>query len=266
MILFPPAKINLGLSVLRKREDAFHEIETCMFPIPLTDVLEILPSEDFVFKQTGLTIDGNSESNLCVQAFQLMKKAYDIPNVYIHLLKIIPMGAGLGGGSSDAAYVIRGLNDLFHLNLSLDIMEKHAAELGSDCPFFIHDDVKIAKGRGEVLSSIDINLEGKYIKLINPEIHIGTAEAYSNVSFAPDRFKIEEVISLPIKEWRDKLFNDFELSIFPSHPEIEEIKELLYNEGAMFSSMSGSGSTVFGIFEDEPDSKSEYKFTRVFKL
>ena len=266
MILFPPAKINLGLSVLRKREDGFHEIETCMIPIPLTDVLEILPSDDFKFHQTGLTINGSPNSNLCVKAFQLMRKLYNIPNVYIHLLKVIPMGAGLGGGSSDAAYVIKGLNELFELKLSKIKMEEHASELGSDCPFFISNDAQIARGRGEKLSPIDFSLKGKFLKIINPEIHIGTAEAYSNVSFDSERNKIEEIISLPIREWKEKLKNDFEASIFPLHTTIEKVKESLYAEGAIYSSMSGSGSTVFGLFENEPVSSSQYDFTRIVVL
>lgn len=266
MILFPPAKINFGLNVLRKREDGFHEIETCMFPIPLTDVLELLPSDEFKFHQTGLSIKGNPELNLCVKAFKLMKRLYNIPNVYIHLLKVIPMGAGLGGGSSDAAYVIKGLNELFNLKLAASIMEEHATELGSDCPFFISNDALIAKGRGELLSPIDFSLKGKYIKLINPEIHIGTGEAYSNISFNSGANKVSETISLPIKEWKEKLKNDFEESIFTLHPTIREIKELLYQEGALYSSMSGSGSTVFGIFDFEPNVLSNYKFTRVLEL
>ena len=184
MILFPPAKINLGLNVLFKREDGYHELETVMLKTPLTDVLEIVPSDEFQFTQTGLTIPGDNLDNLCVQAFQLIQKEYKIPNVHIYLRKIIPMGAGLGGGSADASYVLSGLNTLFNLNISNSKLEELAATLGSDCPFFINPTPQIAKGRGEILSPIEINLKGYYIKLLNVGIHVGTKEAYAGIQFS----------------------------------------------------------------------------------
>ena len=186
MILFPPAKVNLGLNVLYKRDDGFHEIKSCMAEIPLHDILEILPSDHFSFQQTGLTIDGDQESNLCVKAFRLMQDRYRIGNVYMHIRKMIPMGAGLGGGSADATYVLLGLNQLFELDLDDATLESLAAELGSDCAFFVKGGVQMSEGRGEVLRPLDSNLDGLYMKLIYPSLHIGTGEAYSNVHFDTD--------------------------------------------------------------------------------
>ena len=252
MILFPPAKVNLGLHILSKRSDGYHEIETCMMPIPFTDILEITKADEFQFLQTGLTIPGNSDSNLCVKAFHLLKQKYGIQNVRIHLRKQIPMGAGLGGGSSDAAYVLKGLNELFSLNISISELEAMAAELGSDCPFFIQDKPQIAKGRGEILNGIDLNLKGKYLILLNPGIHVGTKEAYAGVSpRIPDK-SIAELISEPIEQWQNSLVNDFEESIFENYQLIRQLKEQLVESGAVYASMSGSGSSLFGIFDEKP--------------
>ena len=241
MILFPPAKINLGLKVLKKRSDGYHEIDTCMLAIPLTDVLEIIPSKEFEFKQTGNTIDGDQESNLCVKAFRLFQERYDIPNAYIHLRKQLPMGAGLGGGSADASYVLKGLNTIFDVSLSDDQLREMASELGSDCPFFISDAVQLGRGRGTELSEFDLDLSGYYLKVINPEIHVGTQEAYAGITFSDVSDGVEEVLKLPISEWKDLLKNDFEPSIFKRYPLIEELKSQLYAEGAIYAAMSGSG-------------------------
>jgi 4-diphosphocytidyl-2-C-methyl-D-erythritol kinase len=258
MIFFPPAKINLGLYVHGKRADGYHEIESCMLAIPFTDILEVIPQDTFEFKQTGLTVDSDVESNLCVRAFRLMQRRFDTPNVYIHLRKQIPMGAGLGGGSADAAYVILAINQLFGLNCSKDVMKDLASQLGSDCPFFISEGAQLAKGRGELLSPLPIDLKGHWLKIINPGIHIGTREAYAGIQFSSDnRLPLEEILSRPIQTWKEILVNDFERSIFHDHPEIQIIKENLYREGAWYASMSGSGSTVFGIFEHKPESISE---------
>ena len=252
MIFFPPAKINLGLRVLYKRSDGYHEIDSCMLPIPLVDVLEILPSTHFSFQQTGLTIPGNNSDNLCVKAYELMKEAYSLPPVYIHLRKEIPMGAGLGGGSADAAYVLRALNSLFDLNCSSAILEEIAAKLGSDCPFFIKDIPQIAKGRGEVLSPCNVSLKGYYLKIVNPGIHVGTKEAYDGIVLCPNAPIVKTIVEGPIENWKELLVNDFEHSVFSKHPVLAELKSSLYNEGAVYASMSGSGSTMFGIFKDEP--------------
>ncbi len=265
MILFPPAKINLGLKVLKKRSDGYHEIETCMLAIPFTDVLEIVPSVDFVFKQTGIVIDGDQESNLCVMAFRVFQKNYDIPNAYIHLRKQLPMGAGLGGGSADASFVLRGLNNLFGAGLTDDQLREMASELGSDCPFFISDKAQIGKGTGTNLNSVDLDLKGYYIKVINPGIHIGTKEAYSGIVFSDDEESIESTLLRPIEEWKGRLKNSFETHIFEKYPLIDELKNQFYSEGAIYASMSGSGSTVFGIFKSEPEISTNY-FERIAQL
>jgi 4-diphosphocytidyl-2-C-methyl-D-erythritol kinase len=252
MILFPPAKVNLGLHILFKREDDYHEIETGMIPIPFTDILEITEADKFEFLQTGLAIPGNLDTNLCVKAFQLMKQKFAIPNVQIHLRKQIPMGAGLGGGSADAAYVLKGLNDLFKLNVSISELENLSAQLGSDCAFFIEHKPQIARGRGEVLSEINVDLKGKYLILLNPGIHVGTKEAYDGVQPRAASKRIEKVLSGSVDTWQSELLNQFEESIFPKFPLIKELKDSLIQLGAVYASMSGSGSSVFGIYKEKP--------------
>lgn len=252
MILFPPAKINLGLNVPFKREDGYHEIETCMYPIPFLDILEILPAESFSFQQTGIVIPGNDSDNLCVKAYNLMKERFSIPPVYIHLRKEIPMGAGMGGGSADAAYVLKGLNELFELVISEEELEQMAGTLGSDCPFFIKAEPQIAKGRGELLSSCALTLNGFYLKIVNPGIHIGTREAYAGIQFGELSKSIKEIVEGPINDWKDLLKNDFETHIFEIYPSLSTLKNQLYEEGAVYAAMSGSGSTMFGIFKNEP--------------
>ena len=252
MILFPPAKINLGLNVLFKRDDAFHEIESCMLAIPFCDVLEIVPAKIFEFQQSGITIAGDSEDNLCVKAYRLMEKKYAIPPVSIYLRKIIPMGAGLGGGSADASYVVKGLVALFDLGISEDEQRELVAQLGSDCPFFISSQPQLATGRGEILQPIAVNLKNYYLKLINPGIHIGTKEAYDGIQFSDDFTSIATILAEPIDNWESHLKNDFERTAFINHPTLATIKATLYEEGALYAAMSGSGSTLFGIFEQEP--------------
>jgi 4-diphosphocytidyl-2-C-methyl-D-erythritol kinase len=255
MILFPPAKINLGLHILFKRNDGYHELESVMYPIPFTDILEILPSEKFEFKQTGLTIDGDINNNLCVKAYQLMNEIYNIPPVYIHLRKIIPMGGGLGGGSSDGSFILTALNTLFYLNISVSKLEELASQLGSDCPFFIQHTPQITKGRGEILNPITLNLEGYYLKLINIGVHVGTKEAYNGAKFSTSSKSVSEIITQPISTWKNELVNDFETTVFAIYPELQVVKKELYEEGAIYASMTGSGSTLFGIFEKEPEKK-----------
>lgn len=252
MILFPPAKINLGLNVLFKREDGYHELDTCMVPIPLFDVLEIVPAVEFSFHQTGIAILGDSSENLCVKAYNLMTENFSIQPVYIHLRKEIPMGAGLGGGSSDAAYVMKGINALFNLNCSIEKMVELAALLGSDCPFFIKNEPQIAKGRGEILSICNLNLQGYFLKIVNPGIHIGTKEAYDGIELGKESTSVQNVVENSITNWKNELKNDFEVRAFKTYPILDEIKEKLYAEGAIYAAMSGSGSTLFGIYQSEP--------------
>lgn len=249
MILFPPAKVNLGLNVLYKREDGYHEIKSCMAEIPLTDILEILPADEFSFQQTGLTIDGDLESNLCVKAFRLMEERYNVGSVYMHLRKMIPMGAGLGGGSADATYVLLGLNELFALNLTDDILEELAAELGSDCAFFVKGGVQMSGGRGEVLNPVDVSLKGYFLKLVYPSLHIGTGEAYGNVHFSEDIIGYERLV----KKDFSGLINSFEEHAFAKFPQLGEIKQSMKEEGAFYVSMSGSGSSIFGLFNEKPE-------------
>ena len=252
MILFPPAKINLGLHVLRKREDGYHDLDTCMVPIPLCDVLELLPSDQFEYHQTGLIIPGATDDNLCVKAYKLLKEEYNLSPIYMHLRKEIPMGAGLGGGSSDAAYVLTGLNTLFELKLSNSKLEEYAAKLGSDCPFFVKNEAQTARGRGEILSPCPLDLNGMYLKIINPGIHVGTKEAYDGVDPNPNAPTVSSILDQEIEEWKAQLKNDFETSVFKKHSILQEIKDKLYAEGARYAAMSGSGSTMFGIFKDKP--------------
>ncbi len=266
MILFPPAKINLGLNVLNKRSDGFHELDTCMIPIPLCDVLEILPSKEFSFKQTGLSISGESTDNIVVKAFKLVQQYYNIGNVYIHLRKNIPMGAGLGGGSADGTYTILALNEIFNLQLSNERMRELSGELGSDCPFFVENKAQIAKGRGERLSFVDLDLSAYFLKLINPNIHISTAEAYASIGFYVGASCVEDIISQPIESWKEQLQNSFECSAFSNYPVLERIKNELYSEGAIYAAMSGSGSTMFGVFKEKPSCTQSACYERIVEL
>ncbi len=266
MILFPPCKINLGLHILGKRPDGYHALDTLMFQLPFTDLLEIIPSETFSFTSSGLEVPGDASSNLCVKAFRLMQQQYQIPNVKIHLHKIIPMGGGLGGGSADASYVLTGLDQLFNLYLSRERLQELAAELGSDCPLFIQPQPQIAQGRGEILSDFEIDLSGYYIKLVNVGIHVSTREAFSKVAFYEHVADVAAIVSKPVESWKDMLKNDFEQSVFEHHPQLQEVKNKLYAEGAVYASMSGSGSTMFGVYRDEPGVSFEGAFEKIIRI
>lgn len=252
MILFPNAKINLGLSIVSKRNDGYHELETIMYPIPVFDILEVTKSAQFQFFQSGLNVEGNLEDNLCVKTFRLMEKRYKIEPFGIHLRKQIPMGAGLGGGSADVAFLIRAINELSNLELSISEQQSIASELGSDCAFFITNDPQLAKGRGEILTSIELDLSNYWIKIIYPGIHISTKIAFENV-YKSGFTGLESIITKPISDWKGTLKNDFENHIFDLFPEIETIKDKLYEEGAIYASLSGSGSTVYGLYENKPN-------------
>ncbi|MES2798948.1 MAG: 4-(cytidine 5'-diphospho)-2-C-methyl-D-erythritol kinase [Bacteroidota bacterium] len=252
MLLYPNAKINLGLHVLHKREDGFHEIETAMVPIPLFDILEILPAKELKFVSSGIAVSGALEDNLCVKAFRLLEDRFSIPPVYMHLRKQIPMGAGMGGGSADAAFVLKGINELFDLQLSSAQLENFAGILGSDCPFFIKNKPQLARGRGEILGEINIDLKGMYLKIVNPGIHISTKEAYAGIQFQERAFNVEEILTQPKSHWKKLLHNDFENGAFKQYPTLEQIKFQLYQENAEYAAMSGSGSTMFGLFTEPP--------------
>jgi 4-diphosphocytidyl-2-C-methyl-D-erythritol kinase len=254
MICFPSCKINLGLRITEKRADGFHALETVFYPITLTDALEIIIEPEtsaapLTFTSSGLAINGDPSDNLCFKAYGLLKKDYpSIPNIKMHLHKKIPMGAGLGGGSSDGAFTLVTLNQLFNLQLSEQALLDYALQLGSDCPFFILNTPAFATGRGEILTPTSLDLKGYSIVIVNPGIAISTKLAFSLITpKAPDN-NLLAVIQQPITTWKDELINDFEEPIFNSFPELANIKETLYQKGAIYASMTGTGSTVYGIF------------------
>ena len=253
MIIFPNAKINLGLHVLRKRTDGFHDIETCMYPIPVKEALEIIPSKSFSFSHSGISIPGDSSNNLIVKAYQLLSSDFpETPAIAAHLHKRIPIGAGLGGGSADAAFALNLLNQLFSLGLDAKQLENYASQLGSDCPFFIQNNPQMAEGRGEKLTPFPIDLSGNWLYLIHPGIHIGTKEAYGGIQPKLSEKDLKTILS-DQSSWKSQLVNDFEKGVFANHPEIATIKEKLYAAGAWYAAMSGSGSAVFGLFKDRPE-------------
>ncbi len=259
MVVFPHCKINLGLHVISKREDGYHTIETCFYPVPWTDILEIIPSKEFSFTCSGLVVPGNEEDNLCIKAYHLLQTEFNLAPVKIHLHKVLPMGAGLGGGSSDAAFTLRLLNTIFDLKLKADRLRGFASQLGSDCSFFIEDKPMLGSGRGEQLTEFTVSLKGYYLVLVKPEIHVSTAEAYAGVTPKAPYQTIKEILTRPVGEWKDHLLNDFEKSVFAKYPAIGAIKKELYNNGALYASMSGSGSSVFGIFRSEANLSSQFK-------
>lgn len=250
MVTFPPCKINLGLHVLRRRPDGYHDVETCFYPIPWTDVLEIVPSAEFSFSQTGLQIEGGASSNLCVQAFRAMERDYVVPPVMIHLHKCIPTGAGLGGGSADAAFVMRMISEIADLNLQQKTVMQMVSGLGSDCAFFVQDDPMIGSGKGDVLSPVQIDLTGTFLVVVKPNLAVSTGEAYTLVRPNPSVQPIKEILeNHPLAAWHEILINDFEEPVFKRFPRLREIKQQLYAQGAVYAAMSGSGSAIFGIFE-----------------
>lgn len=253
MIVFPNCKINLGLQILQKRSDGFHDLETVFFPVPLQDALEILPDDSR--QETSLSLSGNSldtssADNICIKAWDNLKRDFPaLPFVKMHLHKVIPSGAGLGGGSADGAFTLSLLNQMFRLRLSEQDLIRYALELGSDCPFFIKNKPSYAFGRGELMEELNLDLSDFYIVLINPGIHIPTGWAFSNIRPQSQRLSLKEIIQQPPANWKNSLVNDFEPIVFDKHPEIRKIKDDLYAQGAIYASMSGSGSTVYGIFK-----------------
>lgn len=247
MLLFPNAKINIGLQLHAKRPDGYHELETIFYPIDWCDVLELLPTEEMLFTSSGISIPG--EGNLCLDAYHLLKSDFDISPVHIHLHKVIPIGAGLGGGSSDAAFTLKGLNDLFSLGLTSEQLKVYAIKLGADCPFFIENKPMLAKGIGELLSPIDLDLSAYYIFVQNPGIHVSTKNAYAGVTPKASTHSLTDLIGPAVEHWQLK--NDFEASVFKQFPAIHELKQSLYDAGAAYAAMSGSGSSVFALFKEK---------------
>ena len=279
MIVFPNCKINLGLHILNKREDGYHNLETVFYPVQLRDALEVVRRDDgrqmtddthhsplsthISFSSTGLTITGDEANNLCIKAYHLLKKDFPaLPPVQMHLHKAIPMGAGLGGGSADGAFALKLLNEKFQLGLSTQQLIDYALQLGSDCPFFIVNKPCYATGRGEKLETVELDLSAYHFAIVNPGIHVNTGWAFAQLnsngsgrsfdSSQDEHPDPKSIIQQPIETWKDQLINDFEEPVSKAHPEIATIKQQLYDAGAVYASMTGSGSTVFGIFEENP--------------
>jgi 4-diphosphocytidyl-2-C-methyl-D-erythritol kinase len=249
MIQFPNCKINLGLSILAKRADGFHELETVFYPIAISDALEILPSDKLTLTQTGIPVPGDPAQNLCLKAYHLLKQDFpQLPAVQIHLHKNIPMGAGLGGGSSDGTSALLILNQQFSLGLNDGQLMHYASKLGSDCPFFVYNKACHATGRGEVLTPIALDLSNYQFLLVHPGKHISTAWAFQQLNPHTKSESIQSIIQKPMTEWKDLLINDFEAPVFKAEPTLSNIKAQLYQLGAIYASMSGSGSSLFGIF------------------
>ena len=246
MVLFPNAKINLGLHVVRKRTDGYHDIETLFYPVPeLCDILELVPADRFEMHLYHAEIEGE---NLCEKAWRLLAQRFDIPPVAIHLYKKIPMGAGLGGGSADAAFTLTGLNSLFGLNLPKEELAGLAAQLGSDCAFFVFNRPMLARGRGEILTPFDFSLGDHALRIYPQPVFVSTREAYAGIHPHEPAHRIESVLRLPIERWDGLLVNDFEETVFARHPELVAAKQALYDEGAVYAAMSGSGSALFAIY------------------
>ncbi|MBZ0205746.1 MAG: 4-(cytidine 5'-diphospho)-2-C-methyl-D-erythritol kinase [Flavobacteriales bacterium] len=257
MLIFPYAKINLGLQVLRKRPDGYHDIRSVLFPIPLHDALEAVvddsvPRGEVRFARTGIPVPGDPASDLCLKAVEQVRKLRELPGLRMHLHKAIPTGAGLGGGSSDGAHTLLLLNDLLNIQIPRAQLHPMAAELGSDCPFFLEHAPQLAEGRGEVLSPAEPNLSGHWLVLVNPGIHVPTAEVYGNLQLRSEDADLRELLTAPITSWQGTVVNDMEEYVFAKHPAIGAIKEELLAKGASYAAMSGSGSSVFGVFSKKP--------------
>jgi 4-diphosphocytidyl-2-C-methyl-D-erythritol kinase len=251
LIVFPNAKINLGLHVVEKRPDGFHNIETCFFPLPWKDALEIIPANHTGLSLSGLPVPGDPSDNLCLRAYHLLRKDFDLPPVRMHLHKIIPMGAGLGGGSADAAFALRLLSEMFHLMLDETLLAMYAEQLGSDCAFFLLNRPALGTGKGNELQTIDLDLRGYFLSVVYPGLEVPTKVAYGGiVPRLPER-ALAEVLRAGPEEWPGLLVNDFEVTVFARHPELAAIKDHFYARGAVYSAMSGSGSSLFGLFRTE---------------
>ncbi len=258
MIVFPNAKINLGLDIIEKRKDGYHNISSCFYPVPLSDALELIETREFSFSGTGLSISGKTGENLVVKAWQQFSKDFNLPPVSIHLHKVIPLEGGLGGGSSDAAFTLKALSRMFELYLDEAILTDYALSVGSDCPFFIYNRPMVAGERGDKLEAIEPLLEGYHVVIVKPCLSISTSEAYKKVIPLIPEISIREILTQhPVDEWRHFLKNDFEGSLFSQYPELAEIKKTLYRQGALYASMTGSGSAFYGIFDEKPE-KSDF--------
>lgn len=267
MLLLPNCKINIGLNIVSKRSDGYHNLETVFFPIPLRDNLEFkeIENEDVPYRLVsgGVPIEGKPEDNLIVKVYLDMKAEFNLPALELSLYKNIPMGAGLGGGSSDAAAIMKGLNEAYDLQLSTEDMEKRLAKFGADCPFFVRNKPAYATGIGDELTNCNVSLKDKFIVLVKPDVFVSTKEAYAHVTPKAPAIPLAEAIESPIETWKEQIVNDFEQSVFPFHPELPAIKQTLYDMGAVYASMSGSGSTMYGIF-NRPTPEANEVFDKCF--
>jgi len=263
MIFFSPAKINIGLQILEKRPDGFHNLQSVMFPTELCDILEIIPlrsgNQEVRFSQSGLRFESDLEDNLCLKAWEQLAREAHLPPVEMHLHKQIPVGAGLGGGSSNAATTLLGLNSLARDPLNRERLAELAESLGSDCPFFLNREPMLMEGRGEILTPVHLNLEGLYLVLLFPDIHVSTAEAYQGIQARIPEHLLAEFIHMPVNSWEGLIGNDFEQSVFAKYPRLNELKQNLYKNGAVYASLSGSGSSLYGIFDRLPTLPEEIK-------
>lgn len=257
MITFPNAKINLGLNIVEKRPDGYHNLETIFYPIHIEDALEISilheSNAEFRLQVSGISVEGAPEDNLVVKAYRILKQDYNLPPIEIYLYKHIPSGAGLGGGSADAAFMLKLLNDKFRLNIQVSKLEEYATKLGADCAFFIQNAPTFAEGIGNIFEKVELNLDAYHIAIVKPNIFVSTRDAFSLIKPSRPSVSLKEIIKQPVETWKDSMVNDFETSVFAKHPIIGNIKQKLYDSGAIYASMSGSGSSVYGIFKEKID-------------
>ena len=261
MVLFPNAKINIGLNIVERRADGYHNIETVMCPVKWCDILEIVPAQgnETTLTTTGRAVNCPPEKNLVMKAYLLFQQETGIGNVDIYLHKIIPDGAGLGGGSADAAFTHIGLNEIFKCNLSKDQLAGMAAKIGADCPFFIYNEPQLATGIGTEFTPVEVSLDDYSILIVKPQVSVPTAQAYAGVTPMQADHNLATAINLPISQWNGIIKNDFEKSVFPAYPEIEIVKQKIIDMGADYVSMSGSGSAVYGIFSKNDILSAEIK-------
>jgi len=264
MIVFPNAKINIGLNIVEKRTDGYHNLETVFYPVKIHDALEVVLADELQFTSSGNSIPGNARDNLCLKAYHLIKKEHNLPPVNIHLHKNIPIGAGLGGGSADAGFFIKLLNEVCRIGLSIEAMQNYARQLGADCAFFIDNKSVFAFEKGDRFQELQLDLSAYHLVLVMPPVHVSSAEAYSGVQPQASENDLQSAIKLQVKNWKGLIKNDFEKSVFLHHPKILSIKEALYKQGAIYSAMSGSGAAVFGVFDKKPDLQELEKANQVF--
>ncbi len=268
MVCFPNAKINIGLNVLAKRDDGYHDIESLFYPVSWCDTLEVMRAEgdgEIKLSLLGNPIPGSAETNLCYKAYTLLDKEYKLPSVNVWLLKTIPTGAGLGGGSADAAFLLKLLNQLFQLKLGEKELRFFASQIGSDCSFFIENRPSVVTGKGDIITPVNIDLSKYYITIVYPPIHVDTKNAYSHITPSEREYSLKDIVtSSPISSWKDAIVNDFEEPIFNIHPHLAEIKRQLYDEGALYASMTGSGAALYAIFEEKPNLAVKFPSCKVW--